>query len=165
MKLLARGKVATVGGTSEDLQVGSAALGIVGLVASIATGGNTEKWLIGSTIGVGAVGFGFHVITLRRANYMSIFFAPSHPTDPTSACASGSSLSAAAIPAQPATSSAEAKNPAVPPPPRALNLFADANGCNLAIFQIFNGHQYWNMSMILNARTGKEFVSQNAEQK
>jgi hypothetical protein len=168
MRLLARGRVATVGGTSEDLQVGSAALGIVGLVASIATGGNTEKWLIGSTIGVGAVGFGFHVLALRRANYMSIFFAPSHPTDPTSPCAGGSSLSAApaaATPAQPAATGADARNPAVPPPPRALNLFADASGCNVAIFQIFNGHQYWNMSMILNARTGKEFISQNAEQK
>ena len=46
-----------------------------------------------------------------------------------------------------------------------MNLFAEASGCNVAVFQIFSSHQYWDISMILNARTGKEFVAQSAEQK
>jgi hypothetical protein len=164
MKLLARGRVASIGGTSEDLQVASAGLGIAGLVAGIATSGNTEKWLIGTALGMGAVTFGVHEYTLKRANYMSIFFAPAHSAGPASPCAAASATPAGP-PAATSTPVAAAATPAVPQPPRAVNLFADANGCNVAILRIFNAHQYWNLSMILNARTGKEFVAQNAEQK
>jgi hypothetical protein len=155
MKLLARGRVTGTGGTSEDLQVASAGLGIAGLVSSVATSGSTEKWLIGGTVGLIAVAFGVHVLSLKRANYLTLFYAPPHQADPSLPCNSK--------PLE--TASAATAKPAEPPQPRALNLFADANGCDVSVLQIFNMHDYWNMATILNARTGKEFVSQSAEQK
>ena len=166
MKLLARGRVVGMGGTSEDVQVASAGLSIGGLIAGIGTGGVAQKWLIGATIGAAAVGFGLHVSALKRANYMSIFFTPAHQTDSMLPCRSTPSPPAGAPSAEsPAAGAAgkESKKPAEGQSP--VNLFADANGCNVAVFQIFNSHQYWNISMILNARTGKEFVAQNSEQK
>ena len=45
MKLLARGRVVGMGGTSEDVQVASAGISIAGLIAGTATGGATQKWL------------------------------------------------------------------------------------------------------------------------
>jgi len=166
MKLLARGRVVGMGGTSEDVQVASAGLSIAGLIAGISTGGAAQKWLIGATIGAAAVGFGLHVSALKRANYMSIFFTPAHQADSMLPCRSTPSPPAGAPSAEsPAAGAAgkESKKPAEGQSP--ANLFADANGCNVAVFQIFNSHQYWNISMILNARTGKEFVAQNSEQK
>jgi hypothetical protein len=168
MKLLARGRVVGMGGTSEDTQVASAGIGVAGLVAGIAAGGAAEKWLIGAAIGAVAVAFGVHEIALKRANFISLFFAPAHQSDPTLSCLSPSSPPAGPPSAEAAASGAngkEAKKPAEAPPPRPMNFYADANGCNVALFQIFNSHQYWDISMILNARTGKQFVSQAAEQK
>jgi hypothetical protein len=155
MKLLARGRVVGMGGTSEDVQVASAAIGIAGLIAGVATGGTTEKWLIGGTIAAAAVGFGFHEFTLKRANYISIYFSPPRQPDPTLPCLSNSLP--AGLPAAKPGDTLAAKP--------AGSLFSEANGCNLAVFQIFNSHYYWNISAILNARTGKEFVAQSAEQK
>jgi hypothetical protein len=165
MKLLARGRVVGMGGTSEDVQVASAGIGIAGLIAGIGTGGAAEKWLIGATIGAAAVGFGIHEHSLKRANFISIFFTPR--TDSTLPCR-GTSLppagTATAETADAGAASTESKKPAATLP-RPANLFAEANGCNVAVFQIFNSHQYWDVSMILNARTGKEFVAQSAEQR
>ena len=90
MKLLARGRVVGMGGTSEDVQVASAGIGIAGLIASVTTGGTTEKWLIGGTIAAAAAGFGFHEYTLKRANYLSIYFVPPRQSDPTLPCLSNS---------------------------------------------------------------------------
>jgi hypothetical protein len=157
-----------MGGTSEDVQVASAGLTIGGLIAGIGTGGVAQKWLIGATIGAAAVGFGAHVYALKRANYISIFFAPAHQTDSTLPCRSTplppAGASGAESPAAGAVSK-ESKKPAEAQSPPPMNLFADANGCNVAIFKLFNSHKYWDTSMILNARTGKEFVAQGAEQK
>jgi len=168
MKLLARGKVAGMGGTSEDIQVASAGISVAGLIAGIGTGGATQKWLIGATLGAAALGFGFHVYSLKRANFVSIFFTPTHQADSTLPCRStisppASAPSAGSVAA--GSAGKESKKPAEAQPPMPMNLFADANGCNVAVFQFFNSHQYWNISMILNARTGKEFVAQSAEQK
>lgn len=168
MKLLARGRVVGMGGTSEDVQVASAGIGIAGLIAGIGTGGAAQKWLIGATVGAAAVGFGIHEVALKRANFISIFFTPAHQTDSTLPCRSTPSPPAGAPNAETAAAGAAGKESKKPPeaqPPRPMNLFADANGCNVAVFQIFNSHKYWDISMILNARTGKEFVAQNAEQK
>jgi hypothetical protein len=168
MKLLSRGRAVGMGGTSEDIQVASAGLGIAGLIGGISTGGTLQKGLIGATIGAAAVGFGIHEYSLKRANYMTIFFAPAHQTDPTLPCHGASAPPAAAPSADSSAGGAAGKEPQKPPaspPPGPLNPFADAKGCDVAIFQIFNSHQYWNISMILNARTGKEFVSQGAELK
>jgi len=166
MKLLARGRVVGMGGTSEDIQVASAGIGIAGLIAGIGTGGNAEKWLIGATVGAAAVGFGIHEYELKRANYISIFFTPSQQADSVLPC-SHSTVPAAGAPstesAVAGTDGKESKKPAQPPP--TVNLFAEAKGCDVALFQIFNSHQYWNLSMILTGRTGKEFVAQSAEQK
>lgn len=166
MKLLARGRVVGMGGTSEDVQVASAGIGIAGLIAGIGTGGSAEKWLIGATVGAAAVGFGIHEYELKRANYLSIYFTPSQQVDAALPC-SHSNLPPAGTPsAEPAAAGADGKDskkPAQPPPP--VNLFAEAKGCNVALFQIFNSHQYWNLSMILTGRTGREFVAQGAEQK
>ena len=46
-----------------------------------------------------------------------------------------------------------------------MSVAAALNEPLAAVFQIFNSHNYWNISAILNARTGKEFVAQGAEQK
>jgi hypothetical protein len=167
MKLLARGKVAELGGTSEDIQVGSAGISIAGLIAGVATKGEAQKGLIGAALGAAAVGYGAHVYALKRANYISIFFSPAHQTDSTLPCLSPSSPPAGAPSAGAAAESAgkESRRPADAQPPRTRNLFADASGCNVAVFQIFNSHQYWNISLILNARTGKEFVALGAEQR
>jgi hypothetical protein len=168
MKLLARGRVVGMGGTSEDVQVASAGLSIAGLIAGIGTGGSAQKWLIGATIGAAAVGFGAHVYALKRANYISIFFAPADQTDSTLPCRSPSASPAGAHGEESAAAGGagkESSKPAEAQPPRPINLFADANGCNVAIFKLFNSHKYWDTSMILNARTGKEFVAQGAEQK
>jgi hypothetical protein len=167
MKLLSRGRAVGMGGTSEDIQVASAGLGIAGLIGGISTGGALQKGLIGATIGAAAVGFGIHEYSLKRANYMTIFFTPAHQTDPTLPCRSTNSPPAATSSADsPATATGkEPKKSADSPPPGPPNPFADAKGCDVAIFQIFNSHQYWNISMILNARTGKQFVSQGAELK
>jgi hypothetical protein len=157
-----------MGGTSEDTQVASAGIGVVGLVAGIAAGGAAEKWLIGGAIGAVAVGFGIHEIALKRANFISIFFTPAHQADSTLPCASPSSTPAGPPSAESAAAGVagkESKKPAEAPPPRPMNFYADAKGCNVAVFQIFSSHLYWNISMILNARTGKEFVAQGAEQK
>jgi hypothetical protein len=168
MKLLARGRVVGMGGTSEDVQVASAGLGIAGLIAGIGTGGTTQKWLIGATVGAAAVGFGIHEIALKRANFISIFFTPAHQTDSMLPCRSTPSPPAGAPNAESAAGGGtgkESRKSAQAQPPAPMNLFADANGCNVAVFQIFNSHQYWDISMILNGRTGKEFVAQSAEQK
>ncbi len=167
MKLLARGRVVGMGGTSEDVQVASAGIGIAGLIAGIGTGGAAEKWLIGATVGAAAVGFGIHEYELKRANFMSIYFTPVQQTDSTLPCG-GTSPPPAAPGSEPAVggpSGKETKKLTDSQPPKPLNLFADANGCNVALFQLFSSHQYWDISMILNARTGKEFVAQSAEQK
>lgn len=114
------------------------------------------------------MGFGIHEYSLKRANYMTIFFTPAHQTDSTIPCRGTNPPPAAAPSADsPATAPAgkKAKKPADSPPAAPSNPFADAKGCDVAIFQIFNSHQYWNISMILNARTGKQFVSQGAELK
>ena len=155
MKLLARGRVVGMGGTSEDVQVASAGIGIAGLIASVTTGGTTEKWLIGGTIAAAAAGFGFHEYTLKRANYLSIYFVPPRQSDPTLPC-----LSNSLPPGPPA-----AKLGAAEAAKTAGNVFGEANGCHVAVFQIFSSHNYWNISAILYARTGKEFVAQSAEQK
>jgi len=168
MKLLSRGRAVGMGGTSEDIQVASAGLGIAGLIGGISTGGVLQKGLIGATIGAAAVGFGIHEYSLKRANYMSIFFTPAHQTDSTLPCRSTNPPLAGAPSADsPAAGAAgkESKKPADSPPSGPPNLFAEAKGCDVAVFQIFNSHQYWNISMILNARTGKQFVSQGAELK
>lgn len=165
MKLLARGRVVGMGGTSEDVQVASAGIGIAGLIAGIGTGGVAEKWLIGATVGAAAVGFGFHEYSLKRANFISIFFSPR--ADSTLPCLETSPPPAGAASPESADAGAantESKKPAATLP-RPANLYAEANGCNVAVFQIFNSHKYWDISMILNARTGKEFVAQSAEQK
>ena len=168
MKLLARGRVTSMGGTSEDVQVVSLGVGVTSLIASIATEGTTAKWLIGGAAGLGAMAFGYHELTLKRSNFMSIFFAPPSQADLTQPCGGSASHPAGspgATPAGPGAAPAGASKPAETPPAKPVDLFADAGGCNLAIFQIFNSHVYWNMSMILNSRTGKEFVAQNAEKK
>jgi hypothetical protein len=168
MKLLARGRVVGMGGTSEDVQVASAGIGIAGLIAGIGTGGSAEKWLIGATIGAAAVGFGIHEYELKRANFMSIFFTPAQQTDSTLPCGSPSPPPAGAPSVESAAPGAASKEPkklAETQPPKPMNLFADANGCNVALFKFFSSHKYWDVSMILNARTGKEFVAQGAEQK
>jgi hypothetical protein len=172
MKLLARGKVAEMGGTTEEIQVGSASISIAGVIAGVATKGLAQKWLIGAAIGAAAVGYGAHVSTLKRANYISIFFTPADQTDSTLPCLSTSSPPASAPSAGPAAAGSagkKSKKPAMPaeaqPPRTAMGLFEEASGCNVAVFQIFNTHQYWNISLILNARTGKEFVALGAEQR
>jgi hypothetical protein len=168
MKLLSRGRAVGMGGTSEDIQVASAGLGIAGLIGGISTGGALQKGLIGATIGAAAVGFGIHEYSLKRANYLSIFFTPAHQTDSTLPCRSTYAPPAGAPSAESGAAGAagkESKKPAASPPPGPPNLFSEANGCDVAVFQIFNSHQYWNISMILNARTGKQFVSQGAELK
>jgi hypothetical protein len=158
MKLLARGRAVGMGGTSEDVQAASAGLAIGGIIASVATGGTVEKGLIGATVAVAATGFALHEIALKRSNYMSIFFAPAHQTDAALPCAGPAPAPSPPNPA--AAKPAGAQPPASPP-----SLFADANGCNVAILQIFNSHKYWDISVILNSRTGKQFVAQSAEQK
>jgi hypothetical protein len=168
MKLLARGRVTSMGGTSEDVQVVSIGISVTSLVAGIATEGATAKWLIGGTAGLGALAFGFHEYTLKRSNYMSIFFAPPSQADLTQPCGGAPphpASSPSAAPAGAAAATAGSSNPVPAPPAKPASLFADAGGCNMAIFQIFNAHEYWNMSLILNSRTGKTFVAQNAEQK
>ena len=168
MKLLARGRVVGMGGTSEDTQVASAGIGVAGLVAGIAAGGTAEKWLIGAAIGGVAVAFGAHELALKRANFITIFFTPTNQTDSTLPCRNASSPPAGAAGAESAAAEAagkESKKTSEAPPPRPINFYAEASGCNVAVLQIFSSHAYWDISMILNSRTGKEFVAQSAEQK
>ena len=168
IKLLSRGRAVGMGGTSEDIQAASAGLAIAGLIGGISTGGTAQKALIGATIAVAAVGFGIHEYSLKRANYMSIFFTPAQQTDPTLPCRSTNPPPASAPSADSPVAGAAGKDTqksAASAPPGPLSLFAEAKGCDVAIFQIFNSHHYWDMSMILNARTGKQFVSQDAEVK
>jgi hypothetical protein len=165
MKLLARGRVVGMGGTSEDIQVASAGLAIAGLIGGISTGGVAQKGLIGATVAAAGIGFGIHEYELKRANFMSIFFTPSDQADPSLPC--GVAHQVANPPAQAPLPGPDSKAPKPPDasPPKPINLFAEANGCNVALFQLFNSHQYWDLSMILNSRTGKEFIAQNAELK
>ncbi len=113
------------------------------------------------------MGFAIHEYALKRANFMSIFFTPSDQADPSLPCTSAHPPSGPPAKAPPPQPAPDAKGPKKPdePPAKPASLFNDANGCNVALFQIFNSHQYWDLSMILNSRTGKEFVAQNAEQK
>jgi hypothetical protein len=162
MKLLSRGRVVGMGGTSEDIQVASAGLGIAGLIGGITTGGTVQKGLIAATIGAAGVGFGIHEYELKRANFMTIFFAPHDQSDPTLPCTGAPPPPPAAAPAW----GPDGKPlPGAVVPPKPTGFFTDANGCDVAIFQIFSSHRYWDLSMILNSRTGKDFVAQNAEKK
>ena len=162
--LLARGRVVGMGGTSEDIQVASAGLGIAGLIGGITTGGTLHKGMIAATIGAAGVGFGIHEDDLKRANFMTIFFAPHEQSDLTLSCTGRSP--APPPPAAPALGPDGKPVPGSVVPPKPVGFFTDANGCDVAIFQIFNSHRYWDLSMILDPQTSRlDFDAQNAERK
>lgn len=169
ISLLARGRTGASSGVLTE--VGTVAVPIVSLaslVASITTTGSARNWLIGATLGSAGIAVGMREFLLHRGNYIAVFFGP-HEVNETQAtpCESATrkagGSNATHPPSQPsgqpaakAAASVSAKSP---------DLFQPARGCDLAVFQLFNPHQYWNVSMILNARTGREFVSESAEQK
>ena len=169
IKLLARGKVTSTP-ISGHTSLITTWISIVTLMGSITTSGTARNWLIGSSVGAGMLLFVSYVRSHRRGNYISIFFCP-----PTGQC-HGNPSSAVNPVAQSANlpvtkpASATAGPPAGKGPNASAsndgdNLFKGAKGCHVAIFKIPSAHDYWNISMILNATTGLEFVSQGAERK
>lgn len=168
ISLLARGRTGATGGVLAE--VGTVAVPIVslaGLVASITTTGSTRNWLIGATLGSAGLAVGMREILLHRGNYIAVFFGSRevNETDATP-CENAQRNTGGSNARPPSKTSGQASGKtAASAPPKTPNLFQAARGCDLAVFQLFNPHQYWNVSMILNARTGREFVAESAEQK
>jgi len=168
ISLLARGRITEAGGVLSEM--GDVAVPVVSfatLVASITTTGATRNWLIGATLGSAGLAVGLHELLVHRGNYVAVFFDPSklnkskdtpcEAEPPNAGRSDGHQLSHP--PGGPAGKSTGS------PASKAPNLFLATQGCDLAVFQISSPHDYWDLSMILNARTGQEFVSEAAEQK
>jgi hypothetical protein len=168
ISLLARGRTGTVGGVlSEIAAVAMPVVSLATLVASITTTGATRNWLIGGTLGSAGLAVGIHEILLHRGNYIAVFFGPHKVNEgqdtPCESTPPNAGASSAHPPPQ--ASGGPAGKAAASTPAKTPDLFRAARGCDLAIFQLFNPHDYWNVSTILNARTGEEFVAESAEQK
>lgn len=168
ISLLARGRTGASSGVLTE--VGTVAVPIVSLaslVASITTTGSARNWLIGATLGSAGLAIGMHEILLHRGNYIAVFFGPHEMNESQATPCENAPRKAGGSNAHPPSdaSGQPAAKAAVSVPAKSPDLFQAAQGCDLAVFQLFNPHQYWNVSMILSARTGREFVAESAEQK
>jgi hypothetical protein len=170
ISLLARGRITESGGMLPTIaDVAIPAVSLASLVASITTTGATRDWLIGGTLGTAGLAVALHELLVRRGSYIALFFSPrkanesqNTPCESTEQNSRGSSRQGQKPTKPPGGLAAKGTSP---PPAKAPDLFGAARGCDLAVFQLFNPHDYWNVSTILNARTGLEFVSEAAEQK
>jgi hypothetical protein len=130
MQVLARGQVQNMS---------SASAGDLQLVGGI--GSLLGATVVDSTVGyvalgtVAAVSLGYY-LDRRTQNYITVFVKPDH-------------------------------NAGVPAPGGRMDEFitrpspkGDFCKCDFAVFQVIDPHDYWNLSMLLDAKTGQSFVSE-----
>lgn len=165
ISVLARGRTAAAGGLLQGVAaVAAPVVSLAALIASITTTGATRDWLLGGTLGSAGLAVGMRQLLIRRGNYIAVFFGP-RKLDDTQDSPCDNAQTKRAVSNHPTQPPRPGVKSAVATPPKAPDLFYAARGCDVAIFQLFNPHDYWNISMILSARTGREFVAESAEQK
>lgn len=157
IRVLSRGQVLAAGGTDHKSPVDAltALGGFAGLATAVGTKNQgTVVLALGSAAGLLGTTALIAQLNKKTDNYITIFYncqdtESSLPgTAPPSIHVLNSSISGSQIQANPSTSSSD-------------ELFK--KNCDVAIFQIIDPHDYWNLSQLLTARTGLEFVAQTAE--
>lgn len=132
--------------------------GFAGLGAALANAQNASQtgiiYALGSAAGaLGAVAL-YGYANKRANNYVTIFYNCKEKEAQASGRAPGgvniinSKVSGSSLQATPQESGSG-------------ELFK--KGCDVVVFQVIDSHDYWNLSQLLTARTGLEFVAEGAE--
>ncbi|HET9183804.1 MAG TPA: hypothetical protein VFP59_16860 [Candidatus Angelobacter sp.] len=170
---LSRARVAPTDLAAATTAYASAAAGILSTVVGVFSRAHAKELYGGITAGTLALGYYFLISRPRAGDhYIALFICPPNmkscspdeagvSNSPSSGMATmpgkaagPSACSASASSAAPAASAASAGSSA------ADELFKKGD---LMMFKIPNSHDYYNISMILSAKTGKTFVPETAE--
>lgn len=114
---------------------------------------------IGGAATVVGLIFYFRTKRLKTQNYIAVFYSSRSGNNAKMSSSSRATASALLLQSPQSVINQTTTVGASP------DLFESAKGSDVAIFRLPNSHDYWNVSMILNSRTGKEFVSETAEKK
>lgn len=178
IKLLASGRVQAIGqpGTGEMQSLLTLA-GVGGLVSSLAsssTAATTKIWLGVGAGTVALVGAGVY-LNRRTNNYITIFYKDRTGEKKSSAGPEPKLITQSRVTTQKAeckynceqtgrkglfTVSKTTVTTKVPPPEKSPGKCAD--GCEVAVFQIIDPHDWWNTIMFLEARTGQPVISETS---
>lgn len=170
---LSRAKVAATDLASATAVYASTSVGVLSTVVGAFSKAHAKALYGGITAGTLALGYYFLVSRPRVGDhYIALFICPSDMKS----CSPDAGMSTTAGPATKAgaTAAAGAENKSVPAAtkPKATQAVAPAAASasdelfkrgDLMMFKIPNSHDYYNISMILSAKTGKTFVPETAE--
>jgi hypothetical protein len=162
IKVLARGQVQNMSQDISGALQGVVAIGSVsGLVTALGSSwGSGAKIAVVATAGTVALIAAGAYLDRRTNNYIAIFY---NPVTPASELSTTRQVERSTQQTRELTSDKDTfsiiRKETTTQTPRD-ELFCK---CDVAVFQIIDPHDYWNISMFLNAKTGKTFVSQAAE--
>lgn len=154
--VLSRGQVLAAGGSDHKSPVDilTALGGFAGLASAVNNGDRSEV-VLGLGAAAGLLGTTALIAQLNKKtdNYVTVFYGCKGDNSPPGTTPSGihvinSSVSGSQIQASPSAS-------------RSDELFK--KDCDVAVFQLIDPHDFWNLSELLTGRTGLEFVAQTAE--
>lgn len=148
---LSRAKAATSDIASATTVYASTAVGILSTVVGAFSKSHEKELYGGITAGTLALGYYFLVSRPRSGdNYIAVFICPQNNGSCTPGEIGGSNPPSTETDSTPKTTVKTGSD----------ELFKQGD---LMMFKIPNSHDYYNISMILSAKTGKTFVSETAE--